>query len=215
MKNKSLKKVCGIAIFSSLAFVVSLIFRFPVMFLTFDAKDAVITIAAFVYGPVSAILMAVIAAFLELITVSDTGVYGFIMNIASSVAFGFSASLIYKYKRTYLGSVFGLVSAIIVTVSVMMLMNYFVTPFYMGTTTEEVVKLLPTVLLPFNFAKASLNAAVVMLLYKPTSVALRRVGLSISSGASAATSGRKMIISVAISLLLAASSVAIFLILKF
>ena len=45
MENKktnkiSTEKMAGIAIFSALAFVVSLVVRFPVQFLTFDAKDA-------------------------------------------------------------------------------------------------------------------------------------------------------------------------------
>ena len=98
--RKLLRTMTGIAVFSALAFIVSFSIRVPVQFLTFDAKDAIIAIAAFVYGPISAVIMALIAALIEAVTISDTAVYGFIMNFASSATFALVASTIYKYKRT-------------------------------------------------------------------------------------------------------------------
>lgn len=176
-RNKLLKTMTGIAVFSALAFIVSFAIRIPVQFLTFDAKDAVIAIASFVYGPVSAVFMALIAALIELITISDTGVYGFIMNFASSAVFALVASAIYKFKRSLLGSVIGLYSAVFATVGVMMLLNVFVTPFYMGVPRAVVVDLIPTLLLPFNAAKSLMNAAIALMLYKPITYSLRRAKL--------------------------------------
>jgi hypothetical protein len=46
----------------------------------------------------------------------------------------------------------------------------------MGAPTEAVVAMIPTVLLPFNFIKATLNASIVLLLYKPLSNVLKRFG---------------------------------------
>ncbi len=174
--NQNLKTVCGIAIFAALAFGVSLVFRIPVAFLTFDAKDAVITVAAFIWGPVSAIPMALIAALLELVTISSTGWYGLVMNVASTLAFSMTASLIYKFKRTRNGSIIAVYSAVAVLVAVMMLMNLWITPFYMGVPRDVVKDLIPTLLLPFNFAKAMLNSALVVIIYKPIVTALRLVG---------------------------------------
>ena len=162
--------------FAALAFVVSLVFRFPVLFLTFDAKDAIITLAGFIFGPISALVTSLLAATLEL-TISDTGIYGFIMNFSSSAAFSFTASLIYKYKRTFLGSVVAFYSATAVLVLVMLGTNVLVTPFYMGAPREVVIDMIPTVLLPFNLAKALMNSAIAMLLYKPVITALRRAKL--------------------------------------
>jgi hypothetical protein len=56
----------------------------------------------------------------------------------------------------------------------MLLMNLLLTPIYQGVPREVVVSMLPTLFLPFNFAKTLLNAAVVMLIYKPVVVALRK-----------------------------------------
>ncbi len=176
--NQKLRTAVGIALFSALAFAVSLVFRFPVMFLTFDAKDAIITIAAFVWGPLSAIPMAVIAALLELVAISDTGLYGFIMNIASTLAFSLTAATIYKFKRTRNGSIIAIYSAVIAVSAVMMLMNILITPYFMAKPTKTVIEMIPTVLLPFNFAKAMLNSAVVVLLYKPCVTALRLLGFA-------------------------------------
>lgn len=176
--NQKLRSVVGIALFAALAFGVSLVFRFPVLFLTFDAKDAIITIAAFVWGPLSAIPMAVIAALLELVTISDTGLYGLIMNIASTLSFALTAATIYKFKRTRNGSIIAIYSAVVAVCAVMMLMNVLITPYFMGQPTKAVIEMLPTVLLPFNFAKAMLNSAVVVLLYKPCVTALRLLGFA-------------------------------------
>lgn len=190
-KNANLKKgklfntktAVGIAVFSALAFVVSLLIRVPVQFLTFDAKDAVITIAAFIYGPITAPIISFFAAFIELVTISDTGWYGFLMNFVSSATYSLVASLIYNKFRSLNGALVGIYSAVIITTGAMLGLNILITPIYMRDflgvpmSSDGVIDMIPTILLPFNFAKTLMNSAVVMLLYKPVILALRRVGL--------------------------------------
>jgi riboflavin transporter FmnP len=224
MENKKINKIstekmAGIAIFSALAFVVSLVVRFPVQFLTFDAKDAVITIAAFVYGPLSAVIISFLAALIEMITISTTGWYGFLMNFASSAVFSLTASLIYTKKRNLNGAIISLYSAIGATVGVMLLLNLLVTPLYLQyvgapITNADMVAMLPTLLLPFNFAKALMNSAIVMLLYKPTVMALKRLGLvKTHGGAAAMTFNRTTKIILALGAVGLVLSIVIFLIL--
>ncbi len=182
------KKIVGTAIFAATAYVVALVCNVipPIAgFLSLDVKDAVIAIAAFVYGPVSGVAIALIAAALELFTFSTTAWYGFIMNFASSAVFALTASLIYKFKRTLNGALIGFLAAVAMTTGVMLLLNTFVTPLYLtyfvgmpaDGAGEMVRELLPSVLLPFNFAKALLNASCALLLYKPLISALSRAGL--------------------------------------
>ncbi len=174
------RTVVGIAVFSALAFVLSLVIRFPVMFLTFDVKDAIICTAAFIYGPIAAPIIAVLAALLELITnISGTGPYGFLMNFFSSAALATTASLIYRGKRRTLnGAIVSLLLAVVAMVTVMMGANVLITPYYMtGGSVAAVVQLIPSVLLPFNLAKGLLNAAITLLIYKPIKVAMKRAGL--------------------------------------
>ena len=189
MNNKNTRKIntekmTGIAIFAALAFVVSLVVRFPVQFLTFDAKDAVITIASFVYGPIAGVIISFIAALVEMISISTTGWYGFLMNFASSAVFSLTASMIYTKKRNLNGALIGLYSAIAATVGVMLILNIFITPLYFGmpVAAPMVMQMLPTLLLPFNFAKALMNSAIVMLLYKPLVTALKRLNIVKTKG---------------------------------
>ncbi len=171
------KKLVGMAMFAALAYGVTFVFRIPVSFLTFDAKDAVLTIAGFIYGPIAAIVMSLIPALVEFITISSTGFWGFLMNFASSACFSFAASVIYKHKRSFNGAIIGIYSAVALTTALMMLLNIFVTPIYMKVPREVVFDLLPTLLFPFNLAKALMNAAIAMLIYKPVSIAMKRARL--------------------------------------
>ena len=175
--NSELKRIVGIGVFAALAFVVSLTVRIPVQFLTFDAKDAFICIASFIYGPIAAVVISFITAFLELVSVSSTGIWGFLMNFLSSATFSFTASYIYSKHKTLNFAIIGLYTAVVSTTCVMLLLNVFVTPIYLGAPREAVIALLPTLLLPFNCAKALLNGAIVMIIYKPISVSLRRARL--------------------------------------
>ena len=56
----------------------------------------------------------------------------------------------------------------------MILFNLFLVPLYTpGFTIAAVAKMVPTLFLPFNLTKAVLNAAIVLILYKPASTALK------------------------------------------
>jgi len=183
MKTKNtelLKKMAGIGIFAALAFITTLICKLiPSVagFLSLDAKDAVIAIASFVYGPVAAPIISLIVAFIEFITISETGIWGFLMNFVSSTTFSLVASLIYKYRKSFNGAIIGFATAVALTTGVMLALNPIIVPLYSGAPREVVIEMLPTVLLPFNFAKTLLNAAVAILLYKPAINALRSARL--------------------------------------
>lgn len=171
-----LRRMVAVAVFCALAYVCTMVFHFKVAFLSFDLKDAVMTIGSMSFGPLAGLFMAVIVALLELVTISTTGVYGFIMNIIASVSFVCVGSLIYKYKRSMTGAVIGMIASVAAMTGVMMAANLVITPFYMHCTTGEVAAMIPTLLLPFNATKATLNAALVFILYKPISYALKSAG---------------------------------------
>ena len=201
--NLNAENTVGIAIFSALAFVVAFVCNVipPVAgFLSLDVKDAVIAIASFIYGPISAALISFIAALIEWLTFSTTGWYGFVMNFASSAVFSLTASLIYKRRRTINGALISFFAAVIATTGVMLILNRFVTPVYLfdyikvmpaDAAKEYVIGLLPTVLLPFNFAKALLNSAVAMLLYKPLSRALKKAKFALAERRGAVSEAEK------------------------
>lgn len=162
--------------FCALAYTCMLFVKIPVDFLTLDVKDSLIILCALLFGPAYGFAIAVLVPFLELITISGTGVYGFIMNVLSSVTLSLTASLIYRYKKSMTGAIIGLCSGVFAVTSVMMLANLFITPYFIGGTIADVAAIIPKLLLPFNLVKAILNAAIVLLLYKPLSKVLKRIG---------------------------------------
>ena len=112
-----------------------------------------------------------------MLTVSDTGPIGLVMNIISSCSFACTAAVIYKNNRKLSGAVTGLIAGCILMTAVMLLWNYLITPLYMEYPREAVVKLLFPAFLPFNLLKGGLNTAITLLLYKPVVTALRRTKL--------------------------------------
>lgn len=180
MKNKDrfgVRRMTLIAVFTAMAYAVSFVFRINVSFLTFDAKDAIVAIAAMIFGPASGAVISLLVATIEQLTVGDTGFWGWLMDIASTATFSVVAGYIYSKRRNISGVAISLASAVIATVTVMMLCNLLITPIYMNVELRQVIDLLPKLLLPFNLTKSVLNAGVVLALYKPLITALRAAKL--------------------------------------
>ncbi|MBP5167004.1 MAG: ECF transporter S component [Oscillospiraceae bacterium] len=172
------KKLVLYAMLSALAYVAMLVIHIPVSFLTIDPKDTVIVIAGFIMGPLASLIISVVVSLVEMITVSNTGVIGFVMNTLSSAAFCCTAALIYKKRHSIKGAVVALAAAVLAQTVVMLLWDWLMVPLYMEHATREmVVGMLMPLFLPFNLLKGGINMALALLLYKPMTSALRRAGL--------------------------------------
>ncbi|MEE0969842.1 MAG: ECF transporter S component [Clostridia bacterium] len=174
--SAAIKKLVVAAMFTALAFASMFVMRINVIFLTFDAKDAIVTIAGLLLGPLYSLAISLTVSILELVTVGDTGLWGFIMDFLSTAVFSCSCALIYKYKKNMKGAISGLISAVIAMTAFMLLFNLFIVPLYNPAyTTAAVATMVPTLFLPFNLTKGLLNSAIVLILYKPVSKALKAV----------------------------------------
>lgn len=174
------KKMVFTALICALSFVLTMFVKIPIStveFLKYDPKDVIIVMAGFIFGPLTTVTITIIVAFIEMVTISSTGIIGFIMNIISTVAFATVASLIYKANRTMKGAILALVMGVIAQTAAMLLWNYAITPLYMEVTREVIVKMLIPVFLPFNIIKSSINAALTLILYKPFVRVLHGIGL--------------------------------------
>ena len=209
MKKNQIKKLTVVAVLCAVAYLCTFVFHFKLQFLTFDFKDAVITVGSLMYGPIVGLVSAAVVAFIEFITVSDTGVYGLIMNFISSAVFSATAGVIYKYRRSFSGAIISIITAVITLTAAMMLANLFITPLYMGVPRAEVAALIPKLLLPFNLIKAVMNAAITLIIYKPIATAFRSMSLiePINQGQKG---GLKSVILITVSLCVAAAAVLFF-----
>ena len=174
------KKMTTIAMLTAAAFIAVFFIRIPIMpavpFLKYEPKDIIIVMGGFIYGPLAALAVSVVVSLIELVTISDTGIIGLIMNILSSCSFACVASGIYKARRTLKGAIGGLLTGVLAMCAVMLLWNYLITPLYMKIPRETVAAMLLPAFLPFNLLKGILNAALTLLLYKPVVTALRKTG---------------------------------------
>ncbi len=221
-ENK-VRTLVAVGVFCALAYISCVLFHFKVSFLTFDLKDAVMTIGGMLFGPLYGLAMAVIVALLEMVTVSTTEFYGLIMNVLSSATFVCVGSAVYMHRRRLSGAVIGMSSSVVAMTAVMMGANLVITPFYMGVSASDVAAMIPSLLLPFNLTKAVFNASLVFILYKPVSTALSHAGFrSVTSGltetlADAQPDGKNgkkktvtSIIVIAVAVAIAAASLAFF-----
>ena len=101
MNNKT-KKMTTVAMLCAIAYVVMAVGRIPiVLFLKYDPKDVVITLGGLIWGPLTSCIASVIVSFIEMMTVSDTGILGCIMNIVSTCSFALSLIHISEPTRPY------------------------------------------------------------------------------------------------------------------
>ncbi len=178
MKNYNIKQMVTLAMLTAMAYALVCLIRIPVVvFLKYEPKDVIITIGGLLFGPMAALIICTVTALLEMVSISDTGIIGAVMNLLSSACFACTAAFIYKKRRTLSGAILGLMIGSTMMVGAMLLWNWLITPLYMGVPREAVQAMLIPTFLPFNALKAGLNSALVLCLYKPLVGALRRADL--------------------------------------
>lgn len=177
-KNKSrmdTRKMVVLAVMAALAYIVMVVVKFPVvLFLKYEPKDVIITISGFMFGPLASLVTSAVVSLIEMVTVSDTGPIGALMNFIGTSAFACTAAIIYKKFHTIKGAFAGLCISTLLMTIVMLAWNYLITPIYMGMPREAVAEMLVPAFLPFNLLKGVLNSALTMLIYKPLANIMRK-----------------------------------------
>ena len=180
----SVRYLAMIGMFAALAFVLTWATR-PIPkvagILSYDPKDAVVVIAGFLLGPLASLIISVLPSFIEFLSISDTGLIGFLMNVVSTCSFAVPAAFFYQKHRSMKGAVLSLAIGVTSMAVCMVAWNYIVTPIYMEVERAQVAAMLGKVFLPFNLVKGGLNAGLALLLYKPLTAALRKARLALPS----------------------------------
>lgn len=173
MRKEQIKKLVVMAMLVALSVVLIAFIHVPlipiVSFLEYDPADIPILIGAMAYGPVAGLVLTVVAAVIQGTFISTTGPWGILMHIIATGAMTLVASTIYKYRRTRVGAVIGLVCGTLARGLVMVPANHFITPIWMGAPTAVVDEVMLVGILPFNLLVGAINSAVTFLVYKPVS----------------------------------------------
>lgn len=177
-KNRKTVRLAKMGMLVAIAVVLVYFIHFPIVpavpFLEYDPADISILIGTFAFGPLAGVMLTVVTAVVQGITVSSaSGAYGIIMHIIATGAFALTAGLIYKKNKTKKGAVIALAAGTAAMVAVMCPANILITPLFMGVERSVVISLLPFILL-FNFIKAGVNSIFTFFLYKRISGFLHR-----------------------------------------
>jgi len=178
-KKISTRALVTMAIMAALSVALVFLVHFPIFpqapFLEYDPADIPILIASFAYGPVAGLVVTVVAAVVQGVTVcASSGIYGIIMHLLSTGSFVLVAALLYRAKKSPLGAAVALVCGVLASAAVMAGANLVVTPYFMGAPVEVVKSMLLPVIIPFNLIKSGVNAVLMGLIYLPMRPALER-----------------------------------------
>ncbi|MCX7842588.1 MAG: ECF transporter S component [Clostridia bacterium] len=164
-------KITRMGVLCALSIVLLVFIHFPIFptaaYLEYDPADVPLLIGAFMYGPLAGFIMTVIVSVIQAATVSaKSGWVGAVMHIIASGALVVVAGAVYKKYHTLKGAIAGLIAGTLSMALVMIPSNLFFTVKFFGVPQNVVLGMLPTVIIPFNLIKASINCVIAALVYK-------------------------------------------------
>jgi riboflavin transporter FmnP len=174
----SARKIATLAVFTALAFVVSL-FDFPIFpaasFLKLDFGNVFIMLMGFVFGPVEAFIVCVIKELIH-IPLGSTGGIGELANICMTTAYILIPSTVYYFKKGIKVVIPSLIAGIILQTAMALICNRFITfPLYMGEGAESAFNSLFYIIIYFNLIKGAAISVICILLYKHLSKVLSKL----------------------------------------
>lgn len=174
----SARKIATLAMFTALAFVVSL-FDFPVFpqasFLKLDFSNVFVMLMGFVFGPVEAVIVCVIKELIH-IPMGTTGGVGELANILMGVAYALIPSTVYYFKKGIAVVIPTLVAGTVLQTAVALLCNRYITfPLYMGSAAANAFNSLYSFIIFFNLIKGAAVSVICIVLYKYLSKVLKKL----------------------------------------
>lgn len=180
-RRMSVLYLANISLLSAVATVL-LFLKFPILpavsHLELNISDLPSLIAAFMYGPVSGIIVSSIRVAVYF-AIRGTGSFGVgeISNLISGAVYAIVAGLIYKFMKSKKGAVIALIVSSVAFVLAQWLLNKFLLlPFYANFMEmfkdPEIVRVTLWWTCLFNAIKTTITAFVTYFVYKPLSKAM-------------------------------------------
>lgn len=171
-------RLAKMAMLVAISVVLVALIHFPIFpavpFLEYDPADIPILIGTFAFGPLAGVLLTVVTAIIQGVTVSAaSGIYGILMHIIATSALVLTAGAIYRANKTRKGAVIGILCGVAAMTVIMIGANMVITPIFMGVPRSVVWDLMPFIA-GFNAIKAGINGIVTFLVYKRISGFLHR-----------------------------------------
>ena len=169
--EKNTKKLATMAMLVAVSVVLVYLIHTPIFpsapFLEYDPADIPILIGTFMYGPVTGLVLTVLASAVQAFTVSaQNHIYGLVMHIIATGTLVLVAGNIYKTGRDTKHMVIGLIAGTLAMAAGMAGANHYITAFYYNMPSSVVDAMLVPVIIPFNLIKAAINSVVAFFAYK-------------------------------------------------
>lgn len=176
--NRRTMKIVKMGVLVAISVALVYLIHFPIFpavaFLEYDPADIAILIGTFAFGPLAGLVLTLVTALIQGLTVSaGSGLYGILMHVIATGVLSVVAGTVYHRNKTRKNAVIGLVLGMAAMAVVMMGANMVITPMFMGVPASAVWELMPFIV-GFNVLKAGINGAVTFVLYKRIARFLRR-----------------------------------------
>lgn len=163
-------KLCIMGMLAALSIVLVFLVRIPILpeaqYLEYDPADIPILISAYLYGPVSAVLVTAVVCIAQGVTFSAaSGIIGILMHFFSTGAMCVTVGLIAEKAKFNFRTIAAGISGGVMMILIMVPLNMILTPLYTGLTTKAVAKLILPVFIPFNAIKSGINVATALVVY--------------------------------------------------
>ena len=162
--------ITTLGLLAAIAIVLALLFRFPIFaatpYLEYEPGDVPILIAGFLLGPLYGLAITVIVSVIQGVTVSASGGWiGIVMHICGTGALVAASSVIYRRRNTIPFAIAGIFVGLLAYTSLMIGLNYILTPLYLGRPAEEITAVL-WYIIAFNLIKGAVNSVIAFNLFK-------------------------------------------------
>ncbi|MCX7708707.1 MAG: ECF transporter S component [Clostridia bacterium] len=176
--KSNVNKMVKLAMLAALSIVLMLLIRFPVIpsapFLEYEPGDVPALIGAFIYGPWSGFIITLIVSIFQATTVSaGSGWIGALMHLVATGTMVIAAGLIYNKFRTYKGAILALSVGSLCMTLIMIPLNLYITPKFLGVPYDAVKAMILPAILPFNLIKSVANSVITVVVYKAVGKVLR------------------------------------------
>ena len=162
----STKKIATFGVLAALS-IVLLFFKFPIpafMALEYDFADIPIIICTSFFGVPSGLLLTVIVCLAQGLLSPSSGIIGVVMHFVATGSFVLVYGFIFRSKKNLLFAIIGAVFGVITWVVVMIGMNIWLTPIFLGIPRASVYPMLLPIIVPFNLLKSIVNSTLSIIL---------------------------------------------------
>lgn len=178
-RSKALNRLTKLGMLAALSVALVFFIHFPIFpaaaYLEYDPADIPIMIGAFAFGPWYGLLLTVVVAVVQGLTVSAAGgLYGILMHMIATGCFVLVAGLLYQGHKTKKRAMLALLCGVVAWGIIMVPANLLVTPLFTGMPVAAIKEILLPIIIPFNLIKAGINAVVTFFVYKSISPLLHR-----------------------------------------